>query len=49
MNKNKKAGKENLEKELEELIEENKNRSTGIKKIINSIDNNKKITKTKKS
>lgn len=42
MEKNKEPKKEDIEKELKDLIEENNNRSNGIKKIINSIDKTSK-------
>ncbi len=46
--KNKKADKQDIEIELENLIEQNKNLATGMKKIINSINNNKSINKNSK-
>ena len=39
MEKKPNSKNKSFEKELEDLIEENKNRSNGIKKIIKSFDN----------
>jgi len=41
--KNKKEDKQDIEIELENLIEQNKNLATGMKKIINSINKKSKL------
>ena len=44
----KKTDKQDIDIELESLIKQNENLATGMKKIINSINNNKNTNKNSK-